>query len=522
MKNILKLYDKALKKYGSQRKAARALGIPRTTLQEMLKRATQPQFKTQAPPKPIVVKPSRRGTKRFILSSAQDQTLVHEQFLINLEAYAQHVGATIHIAGFTYNKRLFEDNRPETSWFHPRVVPYLGNRQMELGDSLVWCAEMNTLPTATTPLSGFESYTRGKSGIFPHAKVQLVSVPTLKGAGPKMIATTGAVTLPNYVQKRAGIKAHFHHRVSAVLVEIDSDGDWFFRHLHAEEDGSFQDLTHYVKDGQVTDGHHVEAIVWGDLHTEEADPDVLRGAFGIKSDGSCVHGECMLDWLRPRYQFLHDITDFRPRNHHSIRDPHFRLQMHYENRESIEGELDKIVRLVTNISRRGCKLVVVESNHDLALKRWLKETDWRDDPVNAEFWLRAQLAYLESLKSPSRNEFSPLEWALHRKGLHHDIEFLRQDDSFLLKEIEFGMHGHLGVNGAKGSPRQFTKVGPKCFTAHTHSAGIHDGVYTVGTSSKLALGYNHGPSSWSHTHGLLYPNGKRTLIVMRGPKWCAE
>jgi hypothetical protein len=193
--------------------------------------------------------------------------------------------------------------------------------------------------------------------------------------------------------------------------------------------------------------------------------------------------------------------------------------MNYQGREEVDRELDKVADLLTNISRPTTKTIVVESNHDLALLRWLKDADWRDDPVNAEFMLEAQL---ECVRAVNRGEesFSILEWVIQRKGVPPDIQFLRQDESFTVNGIEFGLHGHLGANGSRGHPRQFTKLGPRMVTGHTHSASILDGVYTVGTSSLLDLGYNVGPSSWSHTHCVVYPSGKRTLVPMRGSKFC--
>ena len=49
-----------------------------------------------------------------------------------------------------------------------------------------------------------------------------------------------------------------------------------------------------------------------------------------------------------------------------------------------------------------------------------------------------------------------------------------------------------------------------------------DGVYQVGTSSRLKLEYNSGPSSWLHTHCCIYPNGKRTLITIIDGQWRAS
>lgn len=35
------------------------------------------------------------------------------------------------------------------------------------------------------------------------------------------------------------------------------------------------------------------------------------------------------------------------------------------------------------------------------------------------------------------------------------------------------------------------------------------------------MGYNKGPSSWSHSHVVTYPNGKRAVVTMRGTRWRA-
>jgi hypothetical protein len=87
-----------------------------------------------------------------------------------------------------------------------------------------------------------ETYSRGAWAVFPHAKVQLVSVPSLPGRHPAMVMTTGAVTLPNYIEKKAGLKAEFHHQIGATIVEVDEADRVFCRQIGAGPDGSFQDL----------------------------------------------------------------------------------------------------------------------------------------------------------------------------------------------------------------------------------------------------------------------------------------
>ena len=85
------------------------------------------------------------------------------------------------------------------------------------------------------------------------------------------------------------------------------------------------------------------------------------------------------------------------------------------------------------------------------------------------------------------------------------------------------MHGHLGPNGAFGSPSNLSKIGKKANTAHTHSAGIFHGLYVAGTSTKLTQDWDYtmGPSSWSWSHIVLYPNGQRTIVTLKNGKWRA-
>ena len=104
------------------------------------------------------------------------------------------------------------------------------------------------------------------------------------------------------------------------------------------------------------------------------------------------------------------------------------------------------------------------------------------------------------------------------------VRFLREDDSWVICAEqgggdECGLHGHRGPNGSRGSPRSFRQLGVRANTAHTHSAGIVDGIYTAGVSGVLDMGYNAGPSSWSHSHIITYPSGKRAIVTQRGSRW---
>jgi hypothetical protein len=78
------------------------------------------------------------------------------------------------------------------------------------------CAEANILPTAVNPLSGLLIYGKDHGAVFLSPKHQFESVPRTLHFAPVIAATTGARTAPNYVQKKAGLKAAFHHVIGGI------------------------------------------------------------------------------------------------------------------------------------------------------------------------------------------------------------------------------------------------------------------------------------------------------------------
>lgn len=473
------------------------------------------------------VRSNRDGlVRRYLLTSAQDDTDIHEPFWQNLLAYGEHIGAEVVVGPFTYNKAVFSDHETRSGCFRAALQPYLRYDRMDLGP-IVFCAEMNTLPTAKDPLSGLDAYTGTKWGVFPHAKIALVTVPTLVGHMPKQIMTTGCVTRPNYIQKKAGLVAEFHHCIGATLVEIDTENRVWCRQINATSDGAFQDLESVVREGVVSRDHRVEAIGWGDIHDPKLDRQVAMAAWGIDIDTrEAQPGFSMIDVLRPRYQFFHDLLDFTARNHHRIKDHRFRFAMLHAGTDLVRDEVHGAARFLRLSERDFCRSVVVFSNHDDALGRWLDSADFREDPANAPYFLELQLARYRAIERGERhhNIFrEALSWADERNL--DGITFVDDHESFLICQdsggIECAMHGHLGINGARGSARGFQKTSVRTNRGHDHSPSIHGGVYTGGLSGTMDQGYNRGLSGWMHSHILTYKSGKRTLVTMWDGRWRA-
>lgn len=454
----------------------------------------------------------KTSARTLVFTCAQNNTRLHEGFWESLMHLVKYKNAELHVARITYNKAGMSANmaKPGSSkasddqdlWYDERIVPYISDQSVEITPDLIWCGELNILPTRVNPLSTLHTYTRQASGIVPHVKMAMNSIPVMRGEMPRFMYSTGAVTLRNYIQKAAGQVAEFHHVFGALIVEVDGS-DWWVRQINADHDGVFFDKTTRYSPEGISHGWDVEALVHGDIHIGKKDTTILESVF---ANGGVV------DQLRPKWQLFHDIVDFTPRNHHNIDDMHF--QWSNEAQVPVEQEFREANALLYEATRPWSTACVVVSNHDQAINRWLKNFAGCADPINRHFWLDTNLYVSNSLRKQRKPH--PFLYALANAGCasYHPIE---EDESFVLSGVEYGLHGHLGPNGSRGSPRNLKVVG-KAFTAHTHSAGIVEGVYTVGVYGKLDMDYNKGPSSWSHTFGVSYANGKRALYTFRGHK----
>lgn len=470
--------------------------------------------------------PKAGEVKRYILTSAQNNTHLNKRVWESLTALAKHYKAEIIVGTFSYDQNQFRQMsvkrgrvKPKewVMWYDQRVEPHIKDERIELAPGLVWCGEMNILPTAVNPLESLEAYTSRKSAIFPHAKLAMRSVSAMQGESAKLNYTTGAVTQRNYVQKRLGLIAEFHHVYGGLLVEVNHEGHWWVRQLNADNRNRIQDLDVIADGEKVTTGNQVEAITWGDLHATMAEVWVVK------------ESHRMLDELKPKYQFLHDVMEGASVNRHVLKngaqnDPHYNFYRWLRGLHRVDEELRRTVEVVKTYLRPWCKAVAPDANHDAWwLHSWLSRFDYRVDPANSEFFLDLQKQFYKELRAGKMpRDVNLMQHAMGKFGLK-SVKFLLADRSFKIcgNKIECGMHGHLGPNGKQGTPERLSRMGRKANIAHTHAAGIYNGLYVAGTSSKLRWSYNFGPSNWTHSHIVTYPNGKRTIVTMYAGKWKA-
>jgi len=450
---------------------------------------------------------------RYVFTSAQNNTHVHTDFLKSLETYCEHNKAQLVIGKFTYNKNGFQnDTKSDRGLHYDKLLSgYLSDKQGDIiPNDLVWCGDLNILPTAKYPLSGLEQYTGKASMIVPHAKIALESVPTAKYDRTKIMYTTGTVTLRNYIAKKAGQSAEPFHSFGALVVEVCRDsGLWFARQVETDESGIFQDLdTVYYPNG-ATGSARIEAINWGDIHSEKSDPVILDSCFG---DGG------ILDQLNPRFALYHDLFDMEARNHHNRKSGHFLAFQHNTiGAGSVKEDIKTAGSVLDLADRAFCHGYIVESNHDLALESWLdsNEYDFKKDPINAVCYLDLNAHIYRSINKGKDPETLKFSLTGYLKKTRDNFTFLKTDQSLVIAGIEMAMHGHNGVNGSRGNPKTFRKLNMPINTGHTHTCSIHGSVYTAGVTGSLDMGYNVGGSSWSHSHIVTYANGKRAIITQR-------
>lgn len=450
--------------------------------------------------------------RTLVFTSAQNNTKVHDGFFKSLLMYCEHRNAELHISRYTYQRTKWNTDGEKPGgihvdadsglWYDERIMPYVSDESLQITDDLVWCGELNILPTRVNPLSNLRTYTRQASAVVPHAKMRMVSIPTMKMHPTKFLYTTGTVTQRNYIQKVTGQVAEFHHVYGALVVEVDEDGSWWARQLNAGSDGSFYDLDRCYDVYSVDTCYPVASLVHGDIHVPKVNKDVLNSVFGAGG---------VVDKLKPENQFFHDLLDFKARNHHNRRDPHFMTE---EHNSTITSEISMAHDVLWSAARKWSKLWLVTSNHDMAVLNWLKDSkSVPDNPANALLWYRMNA---ELLGDPFLNPYEAL--LRQSPSVKTRYTVVREDDSVQIAGIEHGIHGHLGPNGARGTPLNLRDVG-KANTGHTHSAGIVDGIYTAGVLGSLDMGYNKGQSSWSHSSVVTYENGKRAIITAAGPDY---
>jgi len=479
-------------------------------------------------------------SKIFVVTAAQNATPLHEAFWASLLQYCEFRNAELMVIPIRYKNATsrWTESQANAEWwldkpaapyddtfhitetreqYYARVYPnrkYLWNVRKDLNKNITVLGDIKVQPTAVSPLTGFEGITHGESGILGHTKLQLKVAATPQGKYPKILTTTGACTVKNYTDTRAGKLGEFHHTLAAVVVEVDGPR-FHLRQINAKSDGTFYDLDYFYDGSKRKPVQYsgVPALVMGDTHVEGIDPAVEKATFGD-----------MIPFFRPKKLFWHDLEDGGSVNHWAQQNPFVSGARYFAQQGSASEEFYSALAFVSENTPLDTESYIVASNHNDWLHRWILERDWKTlSPRDRGFYLKVASKLYEQSKLLTGDDAEKLNAFIMLAKEHFanvpNIKVLDYEESSVVEGVECGMHGHYGPNGSRGSARNMRRIGVKSIIGHSHTPAIEEGCYQVGTSTRLSRGYTHGPSSWLNTHAIIYPNGKRTLINIIDGKW---
>lgn len=455
--------------------------------------------------------------KRYVVTAAQNATPVHKGTWKTLSRIARYYEAELVVIPGRYKNPTSQWTQKNKAheWWAEDVLPYLCNGRIFLNNSLVLLGDVKIQWAARTPLIGMDAITQDKCGIVGHGSRGMRSIATPQHKHPKIMLTTGACTVPNYTDTKQGKIADFNHCFGGLIVEIDGNDVFYARQLNATRQGHIIDLDlEFTPDGERM-AKPALSLTMGDIHQRWILPEVVRATF--------TGPDSIVKRLNPRYLLWHDVMDFHSRNHHHKDDWITKFGKWKARIECVRTEIEECVRFINKHTRQDQESVIVSSNHERAVGRWLRETDPRADPLNLEFWLDIAKETVSNIRISGGGIARDDPFINYAKKLaKKNVRFLKLGESFVLSGVEYGFHGDIGPNGARGTTKNLSTLGVKVTKGHSHVAEIVDGCYSAGKSSGMLEYEIGGPSNHTNAHVVQYANGKRAIIIIINGRYCLK
>jgi hypothetical protein len=215
--------------------------------------------------------------------------------------------------------------------------------------------------------------------------------------------------------------------------------------------------------------------------------------------------------LTPKHVILHDVFDGDSISHHQIKDPFVQYGKEINGTNDLGKEIDEMMSQLDRFKDFD-NVVIVRSNHDDFVDRWLKNEDWKKQPTfkNAPLYMDLSARLLRQYGQNMDKVKGVIPELINER--FPNFITLGRNESYKVKNWELAQHGDIGSNGSRGSLLQFRNLNTKIIVGHYHSPGRKDGALSVGTSTKLRVGYNNGPSSWLQSHVIIHGDGRAQHI----------
>ena len=150
------------------------------------------------------------------------------------------------------------------------------------------------------------------------------------------------------------------------------------------------------------------------------------------------------------------------------------------------------------------ELIATASNHPEHVQKYLDEGRYINDcKQNYKLAHRMIVDSLDGL-NPLQKYLDP----------EKHMRWTDQNEDYFVEGVQMNAHGHLGVNGSRGSKQGHELSYGAVMTAHTHTPSIYHSAFCVGHTTIDRHGYNNGPNSWILCSGAVYKGGLMQLYMI--------
>lgn len=450
--------------------------------------------------------------KRFIITTAITGCDPHEDALAAVRTYCKSTGAFLLVLPCS-DPAKSKEHKGKWSLSDKLPKESIVFKDVALNDN-IGISTIKMSAKQLQPLTGIKriSQSRG-STIVASPKQFLEFAPNSNNNTeiPRALMSTGAITKAQYrtdmyMSERTAYLAEQDHTLGAIIVEIKNGKIFFFRTVTFDKrTGAFCDIDKkYHANGKV-EKITADLIQTGDWHVMSTCPQTRQMA------------KELVTLLKPKYLTFEDFFDGISINPHEKGNVLTQSIRAKAGLMSLETELIANQRELDELCEWPAENIVMKyGNHEDFLKRYLTGDEFLKQPQNKILAMKLTIALEEDRKAP----FEYAMRVLFPIKNQSKVRFLSVDDSFKVKGIENGAHGHKGKAGRRNPGLAEVE---DCYGAanvgHNHSSGIFRSVYRVGTGTNLQLSYNDGPSAWTQTHLIQHSDKSRQLIHNIKGEW---
>ena len=405
---------------------------------------------------------SNAETRYHIITGYEISTPVHNNFVRALRMLSQSLDAELLFTPVNKHVGALQE-QPTTEYLTVSFPDSKLVREYRFHENLK-LYDMRVPSQNSNPLNGLKKIREHHrdSVIVGHSQIMMDHVPTGLNTPPRMLASTGVCTVPEYIRNIQGMKAAQNHTLGALLIENVGNGCHLTYTIYWNEEN--QSLWVYAQrphdcakvcwefnpNYELPKRGYANSLVCGDMHVD----DICSTAWRLTSD--------MIINALPQHVFVHDFLSYHHGHHNErFKSSQIHLPEHintvYKNlmfAREMFYELHEITQSV------GSQIVMVPSNHHEHIAQTI-DTGAYQNKQGEDYLLLNELCYFYH-----NHGIHPLKQLLDPNG---EMAFWDCGTKDLrIMERLFNCHGDRGANGSRGSFKQLVDLYMKVVLGHYH------------------------------------------------------